>query len=65
MNLKQARQQARLSQQQVAQAAGVSAMTISNLERGRHRPQPATARRLERLFGQILEFAAEEEGAIQ
>lgn len=63
MDLRTARQQARLTQHQVAQAAGVSAMTISNLERGVHRPQPETARRLERLFGQILTFAAEEETA--
>lgn len=59
MDLKKARQQARLSQADVAKAAGVTAATISNLERGVHSPQPETARRLERLFGQILTFAAE------
>ena len=61
MDLKKARQQARLSQADVAKAAGVTAATISNLERGIHRPQPETARRLERLFGQILVFPAEED----
>lgn len=63
MDLKKARQQARLSQADVAKAAGVTAATISNLERGIHRPRPETARRLERLFGQILTFVAEEETA--
>ena len=65
MDLKTARQQARLSQAQVAKAANVSVGTISTLERGIHRPQPETARRLERLFGQILEFVAEEEATMK
>jgi transcriptional regulator with XRE-family HTH domain len=60
MNLKKARIQARLTQAQVAKAAGVTAATISNLERGVHRPQPDTARRLERLFGQILDLYPED-----
>ncbi|MDD4274276.1 MAG: helix-turn-helix transcriptional regulator [Desulfobacter postgatei] len=63
MDLRKARQQARLSQAQVAKAANVSVGTISTLERGIHRPQPATARKLERLFGQVLTFTAEVETA--
>lgn len=59
MDLKQARIDARLTQAQVAKGAKVSAGTISNLERGINSPHPATARRLERLFGQILTFAGE------
>jgi len=60
MNLKTARIQARLTQAQVAKDAGITVSTLSTLERGIHRPQPGTARRLERLFGQILDLYPED-----
>jgi ribosome-binding protein aMBF1 (putative translation factor) len=39
-----------LSQKDLAEQAGVSVETLSRIERGRHRPQPATLEKLEQVL---------------
>ena len=39
-----------LSQKDLAERAGVSVETLSRIERGRHRPQPATLEKLEQVL---------------
>jgi len=49
--LREARQAYFLSQQDLANAANVAKSTVVAIERGRHRPQPRTARALARALG--------------
>lgn len=59
--LREARQQRRLSQQALADLAGVARVTVSQIELGKSGPRPHVARRLSEALGMqpsdIVEFA--------
>ena len=60
VDLKTARKRARLTQKQVAEALGVTQATICTIEKKKHFPRPELARRIERLFGQVLDLYPED-----
>ena len=55
--MKQARAQAGLSQQELADELGVSRQTISSLETGRYNPSIFLAHNIARFFGMTIEEA--------
>jgi transcriptional regulator with XRE-family HTH domain len=61
LTLREARQQRRLSQQALADRAGVARVTVSQIELGKSGPRPHVARRLSEALGMlpsdIVEFA--------
>lgn len=61
LTLREARQQRRLSQQALADRAGVARVTVSQIELGKSGPRPHVARRLSEALGvqpsDIEEFA--------
>lgn len=61
LTLREARQQRRLSQQALADRAGVARVTVSQIELGKSGPRPHVARRLSEALGmqpsEIEEFA--------
>lgn len=63
-SLKKLREERTLSQEELAMKAGVSAMTVSKVERGVHLPSNRTRRKLAAVLGMTLEeFEAEVKGA--
>lgn len=58
-----ARAEARLTQQQLAEAAGVSRQTINAIESGKFVPSTVLALKLARIFGKSVEeiFSLDEE----
>ena len=60
--LPQYREQRGLTQQALAEAAGVSRQTIISLESGRYDPSLKLAFRLARVFGVAIEDLFEEQG---
>lgn len=61
LTLREARQQQNLSQQALADRAGVARVTVSQIELGKSGPRPHVARRLSEALGMqpsdIVEFA--------
>jgi transcriptional regulator with XRE-family HTH domain len=61
LTLREARQQRHLSQQALADRAGVARVTVSQIELGKSGPRPHVARRLSEALGMlptdIVEFA--------
>ena len=61
LTLREARQERRLSQQALADRAGVARVTVSQIELGKSGPRPHVARRLSEALGMqpsdIVEFA--------
>ena len=51
INIKHIRRTAELSQQQLADLAGVAQTEISKIERGERRPKPGTAKKIAAVLG--------------
>jgi len=60
LRLRQIRQRKALSQQDLAQRAGVGEATISRIEQGRVRPRPSTLRKLAAALGVAPEELTED-----
>lgn len=52
-HLKAVRADRRLTQQQLAQSAGISSITLSNIENGQHRPTKRTMAKIESVVGVV------------
>ncbi len=52
-HLKAARAERHLTQQQLAESAGISNVTLSNIENGSHRPSDRTKSKIERVIGEV------------
>lgn len=64
MTLKKARTENHWTQKHLAEACGITTVTISNLERGVTRPQKRTRKKLESILGPIDWIQTENEGLI-
>jgi transcriptional regulator with XRE-family HTH domain len=56
MDLKSARLHNRLTQTELADAAGITQATIATLEKGIHPPRVSVARQIEQALGQRIDF---------